>query len=270
MMSGSPSIVAELVDEADVAQPHAGVLERQAAALGELDAHALEAGAGDAREEADAVDDDGEVRHPADGEVQRGVGAPAAEGADHRERREVDAARPQAGAGDGREDRLDHLAAGRDDDDALARAVGRVDDADRLVVEHGGLERHGELVGGDVADGRVDLRRVGHRRDVDAAHDDLRVRDPDAHVAPEALVLAPEARQGGTDGLDVGDLAVAHDADREVDARRALEAHDAVDGDLGGNHAAGLDVQPDNRPGLGSCVEREGHVQIEALIGGRW
>jgi len=49
------------------------VLERQRAALGELDAHALEARAGDAREEADALDDDGEVRHSADREVQGGV-----------------------------------------------------------------------------------------------------------------------------------------------------------------------------------------------------
>ena len=191
----------------------------------------------------------------------------SAECADHREGGEVDAARLEAGAGDGGQDRLDHLAPGGDDDDAQARAGSGLDEPDRLVVEDRGLQRHRQLVGCDVAHGCVDLDLVGERRDVDGAHDDLRVGDADAHLLPEALVLGPQLAQRRADGVDVDDLAIADDAEREGDAGRALEAHDAVDGHLGGDCAARLDVQADDRTSFGSFGKERVMVRIEALIG---
>ena len=74
-------------------QPHPRVLEREPAALGELDGEALQAAARDAGEAADAVVGDREVRQAADGDEE--LGAVALPGglqrADHAERREVDA-----------------------------------------------------------------------------------------------------------------------------------------------------------------------------------
>ena len=127
------------------------------------------AGAG-AREEAGRALGDGEVRQAADGEVQHvlgGLGLLAGERgklrrgerADHGEGGEVDALGAQPGAADGEREALDHVAAGRDDDDALARALGRVDDADRVEVEDGGVDRHRQVLLGVEAHGGRELAR---------------------------------------------------------------------------------------------------------------
>ena len=61
----------------------------------------------------------------------------------------------------------DHLPPRRDEDDLLARPVGRVDDADGLEVQHGVVQRHRDLVGSLEADrdgqllGICDRRKVG-------------------------------------------------------------------------------------------------------------
>ena len=44
------------------------------------------------------------------------------------------------------EQALDHVAPGGDDHDAGARAVGGLDDPERVVLEHGLLERHRDVV----------------------------------------------------------------------------------------------------------------------------
>ncbi len=110
-----------------------------------------------------------------------------------------------------------------------------------------------------MAHGGGDLTGVGHRWDVDGAHDDLGVRDPDAHVAPEALVLGPQRAQRRAESVAVGDLTVAYDAQCEVGAGGAAQPNDAVELDLGGDHTTGLDVESDDGACLRARGEGEGH-----------
>ena len=65
---------------------------------------------------------------------------------------------------------LDHVAACGDEHDACARPVRRVDDAERLVLEHRLVERHRDVVLRMEAHGRRDLLGVGQRRQVDRPH----------------------------------------------------------------------------------------------------
>ena len=84
--------------------------------------------------------------------------------ADHGEGGEVDALGPQAGGAHRGEHAVDHVAAGGDEQDALARAALAVDDVERLEVEDRLVERHRELVLRLEAHGRVELLGVGDRR----------------------------------------------------------------------------------------------------------
>ena len=117
----------------------AGFDERDRAALGELARHRLDAAADDAGEAAQRPLGDRHVRQPVDVQVQhaaRVLGVGAVERADQRERGEVDALRAQAGVAHRGEQPLDHVALGGDEHDALARALRRVDDPERVEVEH--------------------------------------------------------------------------------------------------------------------------------------
>ena len=120
-----------------------------------------------------------------------------------------------------RDDVRDHVAAGRDEHDALARALGRLDDAERLEVEDRLVERHRDLV---LRRGSAPRPRAPSRRSScgssSGADDDLLVGDADADALAEALVLAEQGARAPRPGLDVGDLAVAHDARLERRERR--------------------------------------------------
>ena len=96
--------------------------------------------------------------------------------------------------------RLDHVAAGRDEQHALARAVGRLDDVERLEVEDRLVERHRDLVLRVEAHGGVELLAVVDRRQLDDADDDLLVGDADADALVEALVVAVEGRAAPRSG----------------------------------------------------------------------
>jgi len=71
-------------------------------------------------------------------------------------------------------------------------------------------------------------------------------------------VFAPELLERCRDGVDIDDLAVTDDPDRQVGAGGALEADNAVDRDLGGDDTAGLDVESDDgaAPGCGRLTRR--------------
>ena len=118
----------------------ASVGDGDAAALGQLAGHRLEAPADDAGEAADRALGDRHVGEPVDVQVQDAavvLGVVAVERADQRERGQVDALRAQAGLADGGEQAGDHVALGGDEHDLLARSGGRVVDAERLEVEDG-------------------------------------------------------------------------------------------------------------------------------------
>ena len=228
------SIAGDILDgvlHADVGQPAVGVLERQRGALGELDGEGLDAAAGGAGEGALGAAGDREVGEAADGEVEDElvVGAGAVQRADRREGGEVDALGLQPGGAQRREDALDHLAACRDEQHALATARGVVDDGERLVVEHRVLERHRKLVLRLEAHGGLELLGVLEVGQVDDAHDDLLVGEADADALVQALVLAVQRPQGLGQAVDVGDLAVADDPRLERRERGALDAQTAVD-----------------------------------------
>ena len=98
----------------------------------------------------------------------------------------------QAGALDGGGGALDHLAADGDDDDARAQADRRVDDAERLEVQHGLVHRHRDVVRSGGADGGGErLRVVEHGVEVERAHDDPLVGDAEPHALGQ-LVLGEE------------------------------------------------------------------------------
>ena len=222
-----------------------GVLERERAALGELAGDRLDALAGDPRERAGRSERDGEVGETADAGVEGGAGQlGAVQRADHRERREVDADRPQAGLASGVEQALDHVAPRGDDDDARPRAVRRLDDTQRVMLEHGLLERHRDVVGSLEADRGVDLLGALERRKVEGAHHDALVGDAQAHALAE-LVLGEQVTERGGERLDVDDLAVTDDAGGERRGGGALDLHLAR-ARLDGSHVAGLDVEADD------------------------
>ena len=111
--------LAERRDQADVAQPAAGVLQRERLALGELDGDGLEAAADDAGEEAGRALGDREVREAADREVEDRLAASrsplggAARGSSRRPRGRCPRASGRRPCGG--HDAVDHVAAGRDD-----------------------------------------------------------------------------------------------------------------------------------------------------------
>ena len=116
------------------------------------------------------------------------------EGADHRESREVDADRFEAGAADRLEERGDHVAAGGDDDDVDLRRRPLLggNATDHLVLKHGLVERHRDLLLGLEADRCLHLLRILDHRQAHGADDDPLVADPESHLLGE-LVLRRRA-----------------------------------------------------------------------------
>jgi hypothetical protein len=189
-----------------------------------------------------AVLGDGEVRQAADAQEERQGLVAVVERADHGEGAEVDALGAQAGGAHGRDDLLDHRAARRDEDDAQARALRRVDDAELLEVDDRLVEAHGQLALGLEADDRVELLGVLDGGDLERPDDDALVGDADADAAVEP-VLAEHVPQRGRERLRVGDLAVADDVGRERRRRGRGDAEAAVDRDGSGRHGARLHVE---------------------------
>ena len=148
------------------------------------------------------------------------LGVGAVERADQREGGEVDALRAQAGAADGGEQALDHVALGGHEHDPLAGAGGRVDDAERVEVENGVAQRHRHLVLGLEAHGRGELLAVGHRRQLERAQHRALVGDADAHALAQA-VLGEQLAQGVAERALVDDLALADGVGRAAGRRRA-------------------------------------------------
>ena len=84
--------------------------------------------------------------------------------ADHRERGQIDAVRTKAGAAHGLEQTVDHVASRRHQHDAGARALGGLDDAERVVLEDRLVEWHRDVVLSLEADRGVDVLGMLERR----------------------------------------------------------------------------------------------------------
>jgi hypothetical protein len=133
-------------------------------------------------------------------------------------------------------------------------ALGALDLADHLVVEHDLLERHGDGLGGLEADGGGALVLVVDLGDVELADDDLLVRDAEPDAARKAAVLEEVAEPLGQ-GVDVGHLAVADHAGGEVEAGGT---DDAVGARLDGGHVAPVEVEAYGAA-VGVLAHRESH-----------
>ena len=115
--------------------------------------------------------------------------------------------------------------------------------ADDLVVEHGLVERHRDVLLGLKADGRLELAWVldrGRRR----VRTHALVANPEPHAA--RTCTRRRAPSGVAEGLRVGDLALAEDPGSSGSTPWRATSTDAVDAHLGGGDAAGLDVEPDD------------------------
>ncbi len=195
-------------------EPLGRVLGAEPERAGERAGDRLEAGVGDAGEEAGAATGDGEVGDVADAAVEDGAGGPLAaargsaaaasslgEGADHREGGEVDPDRLEPGAADRLEEGGDHVAAGGDDDHVDLRRLALLGRhaADHLVLEHRLVERHRHLLLGLEADRRLHFLRVLDRGQPHGADDDPLVADAEPHLLARACARrrAPSARRRG-------------------------------------------------------------------------
>jgi hypothetical protein len=160
---------------------------------------------------------------------------------------------------------VDDLAANRDDDHAGALLAGRrLDRAERLPVDHGLVHRHRDVIRRLDLDGRGERLVVRERRQVERAHDDPLVGDPEPDPVREPVLVEQRLQRVG-ERLDVGDLAVPQDAGTELCDGAALERQRPVDGDLGGGDVAGIEVEADNRGlGGGALLEHVGDIGASA------
>jgi hypothetical protein len=131
------------------------------------------------------------------------------------------------------------------------------------VVEDDLLERHGDRLGRLEADGGGALLLIVDLRQVELTHDDLLVRDAEAHALRE-LVLLEEFLEGVAQSGDVGDFTVADDARGELDADCAL---DPVRVRLDGGEEGAIQVQA-HRRAVVVLAESEGHSSSGIGSGG--
>ncbi len=152
----------------------------------------------------------------------------------------------KAGAADRLYEGGHHVATGGDDDhvDLWSRALLGRDAADDLMLEHGLVERHRNLLLRLEANGRLHLLRVLDRRQPQRADDHLLVADAEPHLLGE-LVRGEEGLERVGDAVRVGDLALVEGARREWLDRGADDLRGSVDPDLGRSDAAGLDLEAD-------------------------
>jgi hypothetical protein len=239
-----------------VLDPLARVLGGQAAAVGERRRHRVEPARGGAGEEAAGAVGHGDVDQPGGVDVQdRAALLRRRQGAQHPERGEIDALDGQARALRGGDHALHHLAPHGDDHDADARPGRRVHGAERLHVQHGLLDRHRDVVGGERAGCGEQRLLVVHHRQIERAHDDPLVGDPEPHALGQ-LVLVEERAQRLRQRRRVGHVAVAQDARGEMDDRAARERERAVAVHLGRGEVAGIELEADEM-GLGGALSLE-------------
>ncbi len=149
----------------------------------------------------------------------------------------------------GVDEAVDRLAAGRGDDHARARALRGGDEAERLEVDDGLLDRHRDVIGRLVLDGGGERLRVVDRRQVERAHDDPLVGDAEPDAARQ-LVLGEERAQLVAEGDRIDDLAVAQDARTEVRDSAARHRDRAVDVHFRSRDVAGIQVEADGDVGV--------------------
>jgi hypothetical protein len=143
-----------------------------------------------------------------------------------------------------------------------------VDDAQRVEIEHGVAERHRHLVLGLKLDRSGQLLAIGHRRQLERAHDGALVGDPYAHALGQPLVAEQLAQYTAQIAL-IDHLALADGVGGERQHGGALGDYRAVDACLHGPDEARLNVEPhDGRPRAMTETELErGARQLQRRIG---
>jgi hypothetical protein len=139
------------------------------------------------------------------------------------------------------EQRLDHVPAGGDENHARALPVDRVDVPERLMLEHGLVQRHRDVLLRLESNGGADLLRVPQRRQVDRPHHDALVGDADTHALAE-LVLGKQRAQRLRKRIHVDDLTVTDHPRSQRRHRRSLDPTLAR-ARLYGRDITGLDVK---------------------------
>ncbi len=182
----------------------AGVLEREAAALGERVDHRVEAAGGGAREQAPAGVGDGDVGEPADADVEHGalgLRPPASARTMPKADRSMPSSLRPASRGGG--DQLARPSRGGRRRRRRACAAGRrrLDRAERLPVEDRLVHRHRDVVGRLHLDGGGERLLVVERRQVERADDDPLVGDAEPDpvgepVARRRSAFSASARAG--------------------------------------------------------------------------
>ena len=227
-----------------VQQQGARLLHRHSAALGQAAEHHGQALRRLPREPAHAGLGDRDVDEVAQLGIEHGalVVHEMTERTDDREDRQVDPLRPQPGAAQRIEKLIDALALGRHDDHAQARAIGGVDQADRLEVHDGAVERHRDALLRLHHQRRADVLLL-QRRQIDDAQDGARRGQPDADALGQ-LVLGEQAPELGGEPLGLRDQPVAHQTGRQGPRGNALgDDLAALEARLRRDRLGGADLQ---------------------------
>ena len=167
---------------------------------------------------------------------------PAVKRADHRERREVDALRAQAGPPGGFQQPLDHVAARGHEHHSGPGTFGRLDDTERLVLEHGLVKGHRDVFLGLKSHRGGDLLVIAQGRQIERAHDDPLICHPETNATAK-LVLGEQRAEHVSERVHVHDLALADHAGRERGRRGTLDSN-LTRTPLYGGDVARFDVKP--------------------------
>ena len=118
--------------------------------------------------------------------------------------------------------------------------------ADAAVVDDELVEPDRQQIARQVAHGAVEVASAERRRQLDHAHHEARVGEPDAHLVGQ-LVLGEERSQLNRELVGVDHLAVDHEADRQGVNDGA--AHTSALGPRGlqDDDGVGADVEGDRR-----------------------
>ena len=125
---------------------------------------------------------------------------------DQGERRQVSLRGPETGGLDRLDGLSDHLGCGGDQQNAQGPALAVPELLQNVEVEVRFIDRHRDVVLHLESDRLLQVGG-GHPRQVELAHDDLAVRDPDDHVFALEAALRPEGFEGDSECVGVLDLA---------------------------------------------------------------
>ena len=157
---------------------------------------------------------------------------------------------------DGAQQALDHLALGGDHDHALARALGRLEDAERVEVQDGARERHRHLILGLEAHRGGELLAIDDGGQLERAQHGSLIGQADPHALAQTSV-AEELAQRLAEGALVEHLALAQRVGCQRGAGGVLDGDPPVDVGLHRGDVAGLDVQADEAARATSTGEPE-------------